>query len=57
MSPPMQRRALFDAARYDRLRVLATELARVQGEGGELAIRLGRHVLSGARLLRLMRTL
>jgi hypothetical protein len=45
----------FDAARYDRLRVLATELARVQQEGGELSIRWGHRTFSGARLAQLMR--
>jgi hypothetical protein len=48
-------RAAFDAARYDRLRVLATELARIHGEGGELALRLGKHLLRGERLARLLR--
>lgn len=32
------RRACFDRARYDRLRVLATELARVSREGGDVAV-------------------
>jgi hypothetical protein len=45
----------FDAARYDRLRVLATELVRVQGEGGDVALRLGRRVFTGPRLAQLMR--
>jgi DNA polymerase-3 subunit epsilon len=45
----------FDAGRYDRLRVLATELARVQSEGGEVALRWGRRVYQGARLAHLMR--
>ncbi len=45
----------FDAARYDRLRVLATELMRVQGEGGEVVVRLGRRAFAGPQLARLMR--
>ena len=45
----------FDAARYDRLRVLATELMRVQGEGGEVAVRFGQRVYGGAQLARLTR--
>jgi hypothetical protein len=35
----------FDAGRYDRLRVLATELRRVRKEGGRIEIRVGRHVV------------
>jgi hypothetical protein len=45
----------FDAARYDRLRILATELVRVQHEGGELAVRWGSKVFAGERLGRLLR--
>ena len=48
-------RASFDATRYDRLRVLATELARIHGEGGDLTLRFGTHVISGERLTRLLR--
>jgi DNA polymerase-3 subunit epsilon len=48
------RQAAFDAAAYDRLRVLSTELRRVQLEGGELAVRAGRHRLAGERLARLI---
>lgn len=55
MSPRSARRACFDAVRYDRLRVLATELQRVQSDGGELVVRFGSHLLSGDRLARLMR--
>jgi DNA polymerase III epsilon subunit-like protein len=42
--PPSRhaRQAAFDAALYDRLRVLATELRRVAEQGGEVAFRLGR---------------
>jgi hypothetical protein len=49
------RQTCFDAATYDRLRVLATELQRVQAEGGEVALRLGPHMLRGAHLATLMR--
>jgi DNA polymerase III subunit epsilon len=49
------RQACFDAAAYDRLRVLATELQRVQSEGGELAVRIGRHLLVGERLRGVLR--
>ncbi|HVH41266.1 MAG TPA: hypothetical protein VM925_02955, partial [Labilithrix sp.] len=45
--PPSWRARLasFDASRYDRLRVLATELRRVADEGGLAEIRVGRHRL------------
>jgi hypothetical protein len=46
--------ACFDAATYDRLRVLATELARVQHEGGEVALRFGAHLFAGERLVKLL---
>ena len=39
------RQARFDAATYDRLRVLATELRRVVQEGGDVTIRVSGHVL------------
>lgn len=39
------RLASFDAGRYDRLRVLATELRRVLKEGGRAEIRVGRHLV------------
>jgi DNA polymerase-3 subunit epsilon len=35
------RQASIDAAGYDRLRVLATELARVRAEGGRVVLRIG----------------
>lgn len=42
--PPRHARlASFDASRYDRLRVLATELRRVVKEGGHVAVHVGRH--------------
>ena len=56
VSAQAARRACFDAARYDRLRVLATELARIHGDGGELCVRLGHHVFTGERMLQLMRS-
>ena len=40
--PPWRvRQAAIDAAAYDRLRVLATELARVRAEGGSIFVRIG----------------
>jgi DNA polymerase III subunit epsilon len=48
------RQAAFDAAAYDRMRVLSTELRRVHQEGGEVAVRAGRHLLTGERLARAM---
>jgi hypothetical protein len=53
--PLALRRACFDAMRYDRLRVLVTELYRVHSEGGELALRFGGHMLAGERLALLLR--
>ena len=50
-----ERRSSFDAAAYDRLRVLSTELRRVQDDGGSAALRVGRHVFSGDALGRIMR--
>jgi hypothetical protein len=50
----MERLALFDAAAYDRLRVLATELRRVHDEAGELTLRFGAHVFAGERLTKLI---
>lgn len=42
--PPRRvRHSAFDAARYDRLRVLATELRRVVDTGGAVAVRVGAH--------------
>jgi predicted GIY-YIG superfamily endonuclease len=55
--PSTVRQGAFDAAGYDRLRVLATELRRVQDEGGEVAVRLGRHTFSGERLVSLTRAI
>ena len=41
------RQGAIDAAGYDRLRVLATELARVRAEGGSVLVRIGDRLLSG----------
>jgi hypothetical protein len=49
-----ERRGCFDAASYDRLRVLVTEIRRVEQEGGELALRIGRHHYAHARVLALL---
>jgi DNA polymerase-3 subunit epsilon len=46
----------FDAARYDRLRILTSELKRIARDGGEIAVRLSRsHLLTGARLRNVLR--
>jgi DNA polymerase-3 subunit epsilon len=45
-----QRQETFDARSYDRLRVLATELRRVQVEGGFVEILVGSHKLPVASL-------
>lgn len=50
-----ERQACFDAATYDRLRILLTELARVRGEGGDVALRVGHHFFGPERVARLMR--
>lgn len=48
--------AAFDAARYDSLRILTTELKRILKSGGEVKVRLSRsRVLQGAALERLLR--
>lgn len=47
----------FDAAAYDRLRVLTTELLRVLNEGGEVALRFGRHYFSSAQVAGFFRSL
>jgi DNA polymerase-3 subunit epsilon len=51
------RQACFDANVYDRLRVLLTEIHRVQDEGGQAALRVGVHAFTPDRLARLMRTI
>jgi hypothetical protein len=50
-----ERRRCFDAASYDRLRVLATEIRRVEQEGGELALRIGKHHWTHPQVLALLR--
>ena len=46
----------FDAARYDSLRILTTELKRILRDGGEAEVRLARgRAFAGARLTRLLR--
>lgn len=53
--PRAERHAGFDVARFDRLRVLATELARVVGRGNPAAVRLApRALLTGERLARVL---
>lgn len=49
------RQRCFDATGYDRMRVLATELNRIHGDGGEVAVRVGSHLLSGEKLARILR--
>jgi DNA polymerase-3 subunit epsilon len=49
-----ERRRCFDAASYDRLRVLVTEIRRVEQEGGQLALRIGHHHWDHARVLSLL---
>jgi DNA polymerase-3 subunit epsilon len=50
-----ERRRCFDAAIYDRLRVLLTELHRILDEGGDVALCIGRRTFAGDRLRALMR--
>jgi len=53
--PFRERQQSFDAATYDRLRVVATELRRIHDDGGEIALRTGEHVFAGARAARLVK--
>lgn len=55
--PHRARQSRFDAATYDRLRVLVTELRRVVEEGGEVALAIGRHFVAHERLARWLREL
>jgi hypothetical protein len=48
------RQRAFDAAAYDRMRVLLTELHRVRDDGGEVALRIGSHALAPERLAALL---
>src|SRR5262249_44635321 len=50
-----ERQLSFDAAAYDRLRTLSTELSRVHGEGGDVAVRIGLHRLAGECLAKVLR--
>jgi DNA polymerase-3 subunit epsilon len=50
-----RQRAFDSAAVYDRLRTLLTELRRIRDEGGEIALCMGSHVWSGARLTEMTR--
>ena len=43
---------LFDAARYDQLRILTSELKRIDRDGGEVVVRLSRGCLLECRRLR-----
>jgi DNA polymerase III epsilon subunit-like protein len=46
----------FDAARYDALRILSTELKRIQRDGGTVAVRLSRsRTLTGSALAAVLR--
>jgi DNA polymerase III epsilon subunit-like protein len=54
--PRRELQAAFDAARYDSLRILTTELKRILKSGGEAKVRLSRsRLLQGAALERLLR--
>lgn len=49
------RRLVFDAGSYDKLRILTTELKRIQRDGGDVAVRLSRtRLLDGPRLLAIL---
>lgn len=49
-------RAAFDAARYDQLRILTTELKRIQRDGGDVAVRLSpTRLLDGPKLRNVLR--
>jgi hypothetical protein len=48
--------AAFDAARYDSLRILTTELKRILRDGGSVAVRLSpTRTLTGAALAAVLR--
>lgn len=52
----LQAQRAFDAARYDWLRILTTELKRILRDGGEVRLRLSRaRVLQGEHLARVLR--
>jgi len=51
--PVEERRAAFTVARFDRLRVLLTELKRLAADGAPVSVRFGEGApLAGARLVR-----
>jgi DNA polymerase III subunit epsilon len=50
-----ERQRAFDSAAYDRLRTLLTELQRIRGDGGEIALAVGKHVFAGPRLAEALR--
>ncbi len=50
-----ERQGSFDAIKYDRIRVLVTELERVHHEGGFVAVRLPEAELRGDRVARVLR--
>jgi DNA polymerase-3 subunit epsilon len=51
-----ERRACFDAASYDALRILTTELKRILRDGGDVSVRLSRtRFLLGAQLRSVLR--
>jgi DNA polymerase-3 subunit epsilon len=53
---PAERRAAFDVATFDRLRVLTTELRALAANAARIEVRLGPHVrLSGQRLRAVLR--
>jgi hypothetical protein len=41
------RQAALDAAGYDRMHVLATELLRIRNEGGAMRIQIGQRPIGG----------
>lgn len=49
----LERRSCIDAASYDRLRVLTTELNRVLQDGGDVTLRIGKHLFGAERVRRL----
>jgi DNA polymerase-3 subunit epsilon len=54
--PARELRLCFDAARYDSLRILTTELKRILRDGGQVSVRLSRtRQLSDATLARVLR--
>jgi hypothetical protein len=56
IAPPAERRAAFDVATFDRLRVLTTELRRLAAEAPTVELRLGPQArLSRRRLQAVLR--